>query len=149
MQKTQQPDEWKWACTVAKKKLLHEYSDVMSEYTKEVRQAKEAFDEKLEHLAYQFRKSILIPFCKRNGLEFTAGMGRYFFSIKSDEAVSPFSHITVDSSDANVESTAGDIYRKTGMQTIFGVLDAQVDYNTSFGDYCQDVTLKQKKRKKK
>ena len=85
-----------------------------------------AFDREVSDLGEQIRQSIIIPVCKRHSLEFTSGMGRYFFTTKTN----------VNINELDYEGTKWEKILKP----IFDLLNKEVSHNQYLGYFVSDVT---------
>lgn len=96
----------------------------VSSIEKNLQFLKENFDRQIQALADQVRAEVIIPLCQKHNLQFTSGMGVYFFSQGRK---------TFDYSDRDSSS-----YKRLGLKKAFDLLNLEVSYNRTLGDYMCD-----------
>ena len=93
-------------------------------YARELDRAQMAYNNRCEAIAEAIRQQLVIPFCRKHRLVFSAGMGTFcFFGIDTKKQVDRF-----------------DLERMPGTKRLLAALDLNVDGNNSLGtSYVYDV----------
>ena len=86
------------------------------------------FDRSVSDLAKKYRKEVIKPLCQKHGLEFTSGMGTFFFSKGK---------VNVGSSPHGEDEWQ--LYIDCNLKPILDTLDLEVSHNQVFGYYVSDV----------
>ncbi len=80
----------------------------------------------LDVLGDKTRSEVIVPFCKRYGLEYTSGMGTFFFTL---------GNVTYNGRDSLPKGRLG-----KQMGDIFDLLNSEVGWNNCLGFYVGDVS---------
>lgn len=106
----------------------------MSPYQKRLEELQKTFEKKVQILADKVRKEVLIPHCKKHGLCFYSGMGRFFFD-KDGATITP--------------DYAPKLVAKFELSQLFQLLELEVKRNVLLGEYISDYIPPQKREQYK
>lgn len=95
-------------------------------FLKELNDTQEAFWQNISDLGAKIREQVIIPVCKRNKLEFTSGMGRFFFTTQNGQNYG--------------ESWELEGNRlQTALKPVFALLNQEITHNQYLGFFVSDV----------
>jgi len=108
----------------------------MTDFVGKINKEIEKFDDQINILADEFSGEVIIPICKRYGLRFVSGMGRYFF-VEIGESLG--GNTIEDASEAEFILALINQSDKDEFDNIFDTLDTEVCPNRPFGYYVEGV----------
>lgn len=113
----------------------------MNTYQRQLGTLQKDFDQKVMALAHQVRTDLIVPLCKKHGLEFLSGNGMFCFTKGERDAFGIANmHISESSEYSNGEDNV--LYRKYKIARIFEILNLEVHGNQVLGYYVSDVRTK-------